>query len=98
VNVIPNTANADEFGTEVTADGRKISMHPWPHVRIKPWLAILCAKDDVKNDFAQRLGHDIDDVLNRCRSESRFQRWWIFFTSRNLGRCPRLGMTPRLWR
>jgi hypothetical protein len=41
---------------------------------IKPGLAILGAKNDVKNDFAERLGHGIDDVLNRCRSESRFQR------------------------
>jgi len=30
-------------------------------------------------------------------SESRFQRW-VFWVFRNLGLCPRLAMTPRLWR
>ncbi len=74
MNVISNTANAHEFGAEVAADRRKISMHTWSHMGIKPGLAILAAKNDVKNDFAERLGHGIDDVLNRCRSESRFQR------------------------
>jgi hypothetical protein len=62
VKVISNTGDVHKLGTEVTADCRKISMHARPRVRIKPRLAILCAKDDVKNDFAQRLGHDIDDV------------------------------------
>ena len=33
VNMIGNTADAHHFGTEVTADRRKISMHPWPYVR-----------------------------------------------------------------
>jgi hypothetical protein len=32
VNVISHTAYAHEFGTEVTTDCRKISMHPRPHV------------------------------------------------------------------
>jgi hypothetical protein len=63
-------------------------MHARPRAHIKPWLAILCAKDDVKNDFAQRLGHDIDDVLNRCCSESRFQRWWIFLLHETWGAAP----------
>jgi hypothetical protein len=31
-------------------------------------------------------------------SESRFQRWWIFFISRILGRSPRLGSEMRRWR
>ena len=51
---------------------------------------ILGAKNDVKNDFAERLGHGIDDVLNRCRSESRFQRWRFFYCT-NPGTLPQAG-------
>ena len=32
VNVIGNTPDAHEFGTEVAADCRQVSMHPWPDV------------------------------------------------------------------
>ena len=32
VNMISNTANAHHFGTQITADHGKISMHPWPYV------------------------------------------------------------------
>ena len=32
VNMIGNTANAHHFGTEVAADCRQVSMHPWPYV------------------------------------------------------------------
>jgi hypothetical protein len=32
VNMISNTANTHDFGTEITADCGKISMHPWLHV------------------------------------------------------------------
>ena len=44
-------ANAHHFGTEITADGGKISMHPWPYVQTKPRLAIFRAKDDVNDDL-----------------------------------------------
>ena len=32
MNMISNTADAHEFGTEVAADCRQVSMHPWPDV------------------------------------------------------------------
>jgi hypothetical protein len=32
VNMISDTANTHHFGTEITADRGKISMHPWPYV------------------------------------------------------------------
>jgi hypothetical protein len=32
VNVISHTADANEFGTEVTADCRQITMHARPHI------------------------------------------------------------------
>ena len=50
VNMISDAANAHHFGTEITADGGKISMHPWPYVQTKPRLAIFGAKDDVNDD------------------------------------------------
>jgi hypothetical protein len=50
VNVIGNTANAHDFGTEIPADRCKVSVDPWPHVQTNPELAILRAKDDVNYD------------------------------------------------
>jgi len=32
VNVIGNTADAQEFGAEVAADSRKINMHSWSDI------------------------------------------------------------------
>jgi hypothetical protein len=32
VNMIRDTANVHQFGSEVAADCRQISMHAWPHV------------------------------------------------------------------
>ena len=32
MNVIGNTTDAHEFGTEAAADCRQVSMHPWPDV------------------------------------------------------------------
>ena len=52
VNMISNTANAHHFGTEITADCGKISMHPRPYVQTKPRLTIFRAKDDVNDDLA----------------------------------------------
>jgi hypothetical protein len=66
-------------------------MHSRPHARIEPELAFLRAKDDVKDDFTERLGHGAYDDPTGAGSESRFQRW-RFFVSRILGRCPRLAM------
>ena len=89
VNVISNTADAHKFSTKVTADCRQISVHARLHVVIEPRLAILRAKDDVKDDFTERLGHGANDDPTARRSESRFQRW-RFRIPRILGRRPGL--------
>ena len=88
VNVISNTADAHKFSTKVTADCRQISVHARLHVVIEPRLAILRAKDDVKDDFTERLGHGANDDPTARRSESRFQR--LFIAIEFLGRCARL--------
>ena len=51
VNVIRNTADMHEVGAKIPADCRQISMHPGSHVLVKPWFAILGAKDDVEDDL-----------------------------------------------
>ena len=53
MNVISNSADVYEFGTEVAADCGQISVHSRPHVRIKERLAFPGAKDDVDDDFAE---------------------------------------------
>jgi hypothetical protein len=50
-----------KFAAEIAADRGQISMHARPHFRSKPRLASLGAKDDVKNDLAERLGHGAND-------------------------------------
>jgi hypothetical protein len=54
-------------------------MHARPHGWIEPRLAILRAKDDMKNDFTERLGHGANDDRTHPGSESRFQRWSFGF-------------------
>ena len=61
MNMISNTADAHEFGTEVAADSGYISMNARPHVRYEPRFAILGAKDDVNDHFTKRLGHGAND-------------------------------------
>jgi TolB-like protein len=89
VNVINNTPDTREFGTEVAADRGQISMHSRSNVGFQPGLAILGAKDDVQDDFTERLRHCANDDRNCAGSESRFQRWRCG-VRRILGRCPRL--------
>jgi hypothetical protein len=74
VNMISHTADAHKFDANVTADCREVSVHARPHVGIKPGLATLGAKDDVKNDLAKRLGHAANDDPTDAGSEPRFQR------------------------
>ena len=74
VNVIRNTADAHEFGTEVAAECGQIRMHARPHVAVQPWFAIFGAKDNVNDDLAQRLRHVANDDRTRAGSESHFQR------------------------
>ena len=57
MNMIRNTADMHEFGSEAAANGREIRMHSRPHVEVEPGLAVLRAEDDVKNDFAEGLCH-----------------------------------------
>jgi hypothetical protein len=91
VNVISNTPDTHEFGTEVAADRGQISMHSRSNVAFQPGLAILGAKDDVEDDFTERLRHCVNDDRNCAGGESRFQRWRCG-VPRILGRCPsRLG-------
>jgi hypothetical protein len=52
-------------------------------------VRILGTKDDMKENFIERLGHGANDNGIDTRSESRFQRW-RFFVSPILGRRPRL--------
>jgi hypothetical protein len=52
VNVIGNTADTDEFGTDVAAYGGQIRMHARSHVAVEPGLSILGAKDNVNDDLA----------------------------------------------
>ena len=74
VNVIGHTADMNEFGAEVAADCCEIRMHARSHVCIEPGFTIFRTEDDVNDDFTEGLRHVGDDVLNRCRRESRFQR------------------------
>jgi hypothetical protein len=43
---------------------------------------------DVKDDFAERLGHGIDNDRNDARSESRFQRLVFQSNSNSWGVAP----------
>jgi len=74
VNVIGNTADMHEFSAHIAADCCEISMHAWLHVCIEPGFTVFCGEDDVNDNFTEGLRHADDDVLNRCWSESRFQR------------------------
>ena len=51
--VISNTADVHEFGAEIAADRGQIRMRARAHVGIEPKLAILRAKNNVKDDFTE---------------------------------------------
>ena len=70
MNVIRNTADAYKFGTEVAADCSNIGVHAGPHLAVEPWLAVLGAKDDVKDNFTQRLRHG-EMMSERVREVNR---------------------------
>jgi hypothetical protein len=53
VNVIRDTADAHEFGTQVATECGQISMYARSHIAIQPRFAILGAEDDVKDDFTE---------------------------------------------
>lgn len=51
MDMVCNTADAHQFGTQISADCRKKRVHPWSYVQTKPRLAILRAKNDVNDDL-----------------------------------------------
>ena len=67
VNMISYTADVNEFGTEIAADCRDITVHARAHIWIEPGFAVLRAEDDVKNDFTEGLGHAADGRTKRRR-------------------------------
>jgi hypothetical protein len=74
VNVIRHAVYVYEIGAELAAYCCEIGMHAGSHVCIEPRFTIFRAEDTVNDELAERLGHGVDDVLNRRWSESRFQR------------------------
>ena len=75
--MISDTTDAHEFGTEVAADRSDVSVHARPYFAVQPWFATAGAKDDVKDDLAERLRHGgmmIKRVLevNRAFSANEF--------------------------
>ena len=72
MNVISNAAYVHQIGTEIAAERRQISVYARPHLDIEPRLAILRAKNDMKDDFAKRLRHGANDDRTGVASESRF--------------------------
>jgi len=74
MNVIRNTADVHDFGTEVATGCGQICMHARPNFAVQPWLAILDAEDDVNDNLAKGLWHGPNDDRTRGGTESRFQR------------------------
>jgi len=72
MNVISNAAYVHQIGTEIAAEHRQISVYARLHLDIEPRLAILHAKNDMKDDFAKRLRHGANDDRTGVASESRF--------------------------
>jgi hypothetical protein len=48
-----NTTDVHKFHAKIPADRRQIRMHARPHVGIELRLALLRAKNDVKNDLTE---------------------------------------------
>ena len=57
VNMIRHAADVRQLCAEIAADRGQLGMHARAHITIEPRLAIPGAKDDVKDDFAERLRH-----------------------------------------
>ena len=57
MDMIGDSTNAHEFGSEIAADGCEISMNSRPDVEIEPGLAILRAKNEMEDDLAEGLRH-----------------------------------------
>lgn len=58
MNVIGHTVHAQGLGTQIAADRRQVRMHARAYCEVNPRLTILGAKDDVKNNSTEGLGHE----------------------------------------
>src|SRR5947207_8674692 len=97
MEMIRNTAHAQRFCVQVTANCGKVGVHAWTHVAVKPWFTILRAKDNVNDDPAKGLWHRGIIAEKDAQVNGAFSADGFLFT-RTLGRCPRLAMRRRLWR
>jgi hypothetical protein len=98
MNVIGHTTvYAQGLGTQIAADRCKVRVHARAYRDVNPRFTILGAKDDVKNNFTEGLGHEAHDGPKSDRNESRFQRWrrWVNLAP---GALPQAIMVLRLWR
>ena len=57
VHVIAHATDAQNIAAKIAADRGQIRVHSRANVRIEPWLTILCAKNNVNDDFAEGLRH-----------------------------------------
>ena len=86
--MIGHTADAVGFRDCIAADGCKIGVHARSHVGVQPRVAVSCAEDKMKNNFAKRLRHGrtiAEEVFRMNRAFSANFCAHLF-----LGRCPRL--------
>ena len=67
VNVICNSTNYRNLGSEIATYRGEICVHFGPNVFVQPGLALLCAEHNVKDDLAQRLWHGI--IMTESSSE-----------------------------
>jgi hypothetical protein len=67
MNVIGNTADVHEFSAKIAADRRQIRMHARAHVGIEPGFAVLRAKNNVKDNFTESLGHGANHASSSPR-------------------------------
>ena len=89
VNVIGNTVHAQGLATQTAADRRQIGVHARAYRGVEPGLTIFRARDDVKDDFTERLRHE--PMMDRKGAEmNRAFSAGGLALDESLGRCPRL--------
>jgi hypothetical protein len=86
--MIRNTTDALRFCVQVAADRSNVGVHARSNIAVQPSFPIFCAKDNVNDDIAKRLGHcgimaEKQAEVNRAVSARE-----LF--DQVLGRCPRL--------
>jgi hypothetical protein len=80
MHVVYGTANTGDFGAKLATNGCEIGVKALANISVKPWVAVLGAKHNVENNFAERLRHNADNARMATIIESRFQRLVIVFT------------------